>query len=1400
MTGRVRWVLAGTALVFGSGVVASVWFSTKWDQWAAEQLGERLTALLAQGEVTVGQVAFEGFLRLVVSDVVVHASGRDVISAGRVSVDLDPAALWHRGLHVRSLTVEKLTVVATVGPGGELDLASLLPASAPNAEPWAGLGVDVCVDQVAIREVAVSVVGSPSIVVENGSVDGRFYSAGATVVAVLDGVSGGLVAPEIAPWTLAGAVVVDPAGTRLIETSAAADLRGFSAVVTAAGPLTNVVLGGHVSGTAGRADLKARVDASTATWSADVATERFDVSSVARLTTAVVLTGQLRLSGQDGAVDLQLRGASAEIDGEPVERIKADGVWSNGALTLTQATARGFVGDLQVSGRVHGDGSVAVHARCTLERTRLLRLGGPDVGADGTCVGDVQRTASGEIRVVGAASWPTIQLPTLLAGATSAAFDVEVVENTVTGTVRLNARAVVAGGAKVGRVTSPPLRLRVAAGQVDVGGAMTLVDLVAGPLVAVDPVYVKFEARSSERGVELDADARLGHLTVAGFEGHSGSVQIAALGNDVNARVTLNAESHPLFETVAQWHGADSTLELNGLVLAPSLRAVWKAPMPVRLIVADGGVTDAHVDLEGALGHITIDGDLGTLGRLDGRVVAHDLQLDVLSELWPESFDGWFGVANVELTLAGDAADPDVVGVVDIGGLWIPDAVRWLDVSGTVRRTAGVLTPDLEIGFAGAPVGRVSGAVPVVGAIDATAIDPEGRAAVLFDLFPGSFEQLNRALPSLPVMPEGSVSARVAVRGNVRDPELETSWVAEVVVPGWPEPGRVEGRWSRTPADGVRGFADARRGFESFVTVDAAAKDRLSEVFAAALGGLALPESSSWLGEVAGRVSGAQVDVQGLLAAASLDLPIVGALSGDVAWSGPAFTPRLRSSVRWTDGEVAGVPVDAATLAVESRSDGAYDLALATAFPDGGSFSVTGTSPDPFTGGAVDLDVSGTGIPLGLLALGDRAVHAAGGVVNLSGTVGGTLALPEPELVLAVVDGRLTYPPWGLAVDGLMVEAEVDRRRLRIERMTANTAPARRVSDADATALSRITAAGGVRRADDGTLAFGVNLGFDNAWVAGRPDLALRVDGNADVSGNWPSVTVRGDVVVVSGRVLMNTADAAAAPKELDARLHVVSAAPETVRPSVPVAAPVDLDVDLALDLGRNLQLVVGMPFVDDGGDVGAAVGRMDVTARLGGQVALTVDDGTPVLVGVVDVVGGHASLLRSRFELSEGTVTFAGGDPWEPDLDLAARMDLTGASVDLTIQGTPSAPDLSLTSEAYADPAMVMAMVLTGTRPDSLGTDQGAAAAGAVAGVLFDRVVGAASAGSASVDADGTVRVGFPVARSLYVQSVVAPNAGLGENSLTLEAEWALTQRLVLATGLGYPNSWTDLGWEIRF
>ncbi|MEQ1571214.1 MAG: translocation/assembly module TamB domain-containing protein, partial [Myxococcota bacterium] len=690
-------------------------------------------------------------------------------------------------------------------------------------------------------------------------------------------------------------------------------------------------------------------------------------------------------------------------------------------------------------------------------------------------------------------------------------------------------------------------------------------------------------------------------------------------------------------------------------------------------------------------------------------------------------------------------------------------------------------------------------------------------------------------------VPPGVFSAVVSVDDTLRDPVIHLAGVTELAVGEWASPGRVEFELTRRASE-LAYSADLREGVATRALIRGTGATAIGSGFSWAFDGGEAPDWSDpelYLNAIEASAVLVGVPAHSLLAAAGVDAPVSGDLVGGVAVSGSPTRPTFDGALNWLDPQIGDQPLTGAYLSFVPR-DGAADRVVASAgsvpwtapgyavdlqlaFPDGG-VQVQGDVPvavdfdldrEQWVTGDLALDVSGAGVPLALLSAVDPRLRDARGQVIVAGKIGGTPVAPVPDLTATLTDGRVELVPLGVEAHDIDLALSVVDHVVTLDRADVVLLPSRRFQPvglvSEATALvegerPRVSITGRAELGLDGLpgrIDGAITLA-DGAWLSSTADATVRADGEVTVAGQWPALAIDGDVSVGYARIVL---DAAAltegTPLTLDPSLVVVRTGVAPT-PSATAEPPLysAFDVDLALDLNRNLELAMTVPFVEDLGALGAELSRADIATRLGGQLRVEVRGDAPVLVGQLDVVEGSVRMLRSSLALDEGSITFAGGDPYEDALlDLHGSMVVSGGTLEVAIAGSPESPTFTPSSEAYPDQTEQLAILLTGQAPDELSANQGDAVTRMVAQTVLASLLSGQSIGTLTIEPDNSVRLGVPLSPSMYASTLVRPMiVDPNQNLLAVQLEWSLAPRLVVSGGLGDQMGWGDLFWEVRF
>jgi len=940
-----------------------------------------------------------------------------------------------------------------------------------------------------------------------------------------------------------------------------------------------------------------------------------------------------------------------------------------------------------------------------------------------------------------------------------------------------------------------------------------------------DSADIQFDYRLPVGGeIEVDAGIALGGFDLQTFVGDGGIATVKMMGSEIDYELNLSSWGREFLASRGAYDLGTGRLEAPLFRVAPTARLAWASRGLLALTVVEGGVRDAEVVLKSVHGDVVVRGDLVTAGLVDGTVSLGSFQLDALAELFPADFPGLSGVLDLDADLTGPASDPVVTGNLDLEGFWLEEVARWLDVSGGYALRGGELEVELDIGSAGEALAQATGRIPVHPDLADPGLNPDGEVAVSVVLRPGSLARIEYITPTELGLVPGEISAVVDLSGRLGDPDIRASGIVQTAVGNWVDPGRLEFDLRRT-GDELDGWASLREGLSERVALRGGGTTRMERVFAAYLSGGEEVDTSDlelWVDNMAVSAVVSGLPAESAMGAVELGIVARGELVGGFTAAGSPYTPEIQGGLHWFEPGIGNEDLEHASFTVVPLEGGAgLVLDGSVGFQEGG-LAVSGPIPiaidlrkpsTEWSAGELDLEISGKGVPIGLLSILDRGIVDGEGLAAIEGEVHGSFADPIPELTASIRDGGLTYLPMGVRVSKINADLEAGERRVKLSRFVARTAPLNQVGFLDEARPSRVSITGAANIEEGMLSTMSARIENQDAWVMGTYDAALRLNGALLVSGAWPHLNVvgqGGDLELVAGRFIYNSDSAEVAGPLQPSETLIIHRGGERRRTERLVEAPfyAGFNVDLGVDLNRNLEVIATIPFFDDLGAITASLTQASVSSRLGGVLDIALDaDGNPVLTGEVDVVDGSVRVLRTQFALDEGRVVLLGGDVGGTQLDVTGSTYIEGTPVELKITGTADEPKLKTTAVGYDD-TQVLVMLLTGRAPDSLSGDESRTAsgqatlmaAGTAAALFAGSVFSGAATGALTIEPDGGIRVGAPWSASVLTQLVLKPLAAPNENLVAFSLEWTVARRLLLEFGAGTTFQWTDFSWETRF
>jgi translocation and assembly module TamB len=406
----------------------------------------------------------------------------------------------------------------------------------------------------------------------------------------------------------------------------------------------------------------------------------------------------------------------------------------------------------------------------------------------------------------------------------------------------------------------------------------------------------------------------------------------------------------------------------------------------------------------------------------------------------------------------------------------------------------------------------------------------------------------------------------------------------------------------------------------------------------------------------------ARVDGLALAAEKSKDLPTLAVRAKATLSGGKA---NVTAGIAPT-GKKEAVTVEAAVPVRFALSPFAWDM------PMGGALSGRVTA---------DSDLSQMAV---LLAQANTRVN---GRLSADMRLGGTLAAPTVSGDLALAAKKLENADAGLVLHNLTLRAAASGGVLTVSQAGGQ--------DGHGGSFS-LTGSIGLADLADGPVDLALTL--TRLRVAGLDLATVTADGKAAVTGTLSRMRA-------SGKITLGPADINL-PTSMPPEVTVIPVtfvndpnAPKKKGKPAPPAAARHIDLDLTVALGQAVY-----------------VRGLGLESRWGGQVAVTGTAAAPRVVGKYFVEKGRVELFGSNLEISKGEITFHGGTPPAPTIDILAQHTANDIMAGVAITGDAANPSINLVSQPTLPHDEILSRILFGQSAATLSPLQAAQLAQAAA------------------------------------------------------------------------------------
>lgn len=327
-----------------------------------------------------------------------------------------------------------------------------------------------------------------------------------------------------------------------------------------------------------------------------------------------------------------------------------------------------------------------------------------------------------------------------------------------------------------------------------------------------------------------------------------------------------------------------------------------------------------------------------------------------------------------------------------------------------------------------------------------------------------------------------------------------------------------------------------------------------------------------------------------------------------------------------------------------------------------------------------------------LLPLADQRLS---GQINLTSSLSGTLSAPDLTLHASVDNGRFADLLQGVELRNIRLRADADR--LNVIRRSGS--PLTLSFSAGDGRKGTVNMDG---RFDPSDLQLSVSGKMDRLSPLRRQDINIMLSGTFGADGSMNAPRVRADITVDKGQIQL--ADL-----------------PGSDIVTLPIEEPGQNSPPPASIPGGSMNVHVRIPnqfFIRGYG----------LECEWKGDIRARGSFSKPAVTGNVQAVRGGLDLLGKHFNLAEGRISFDGGWPVSPMLNIIMEYTASTLTADVTVSGPATKPEISLSSQPTMPQDEIISQIMFGQSAGTLSHVQAiqlAAGAAQLAGLGGPDVMG---------------------------------------------------------------------------
>ena len=317
------------------------------------------------------------------------------------------------------------------------------------------------------------------------------------------------------------------------------------------------------------------------------------------------------------------------------------------------------------------------------------------------------------------------------------------------------------------------------------------------------------------------------------------------------------------------------------------------------------------------------------------------------------------------------------------------------------------------------------------------------------------------------------------------------------------------------------------------------------------------------------------------------------------------------------------------------------------------------------------------------------------GRVDLNASLAGTLSAPELTLHASLDNGRFADLAQGVELRDIRVR--VDGDKINVARKSGSRLTLE--FSAGDSRKGSVTLNGWFNPAN-GRLS--VNGNIDHLSPLRRQDVTIMLSGTLGVDGSMDDPEVRADITVDKGQIQL-----ADLPGGDIVTLPIEAPGSRAAPPPAPMKGTLNVHVRIP-----NQFFIRGYGLECEW--------KGDIRAR--GPLA------RPGIIGNIQAVRGGLDVLGKHFKLSEGRISFDGGWPVSPMLNIIMEYTASNITADVTVSGSATKPEISLSSQPTMPQDEIISQIMFGQSAGTLSHVQAiqlAAGAAQLAGLGGPDVMG---------------------------------------------------------------------------